>query len=263
MNDIDFACTACGKCCHDLRLMLTIDEAIAWLQRGGRVELLCDAIPWPVEPEPDNAFAAYKRARSTPALSGALPVRVTTVFTASYAGPCPNLRADMRCGIYDERPLVCRIYPAEINPFVELSPEGKACPPDAWRTTPLLRGGAIVDDDTRRNIERSRAANVAEAPLRAQVCAALGVATAAVANEGFVIHAPPADALLAVLNGVRAAPATVEADDTGTQWTLLSNRAATVDALASTGAAVGLAASAADDARAFRYLGFFADAAAA
>ncbi|KVC96759.1 YkgJ family cysteine cluster protein [Burkholderia ubonensis] len=263
MNDIDFACTACGKCCHDLRLMLTIDEAIAWLQRGGRVELLCDAIPWPVEPEPDNAFAAYKRARSTPALSGALPVRVTTVLTASYAGPCPNLRADMRCGIYDERPLVCRIYPAEINPFVELSPEGKACPPDAWRTTPLLRGGAIVDDDTRRNIERSRAANVAEAPLRAQVCAALGVATAAVANEGFVIHAPPPDALLAALNGVRAAPATGEADDVGAQWTLLSNRAATVDALASTGAAAGLTASAADDARALRYLGFFPDAAAA
>ncbi|KVC60269.1 hypothetical protein WI73_03310 [Burkholderia ubonensis] len=260
MNDIDFACTACGKCCHDLRLPLTVDEAIAWLQRGGRVELLCDAIPWPVEPEPDNAFAAYKRARSTPALSGALPVRVTTVLTASYAGPCPNLRADMRCGIYDERPLVCRIYPAEINPFVELSPEGKGCPPDAWHRTPLLRGGAIVDDDTRRNIERSRAANVAEAPLRAQVCAALGVATAAVANEGFVIHAPPPDALLAALNGVRAVQSV---SDAGAQWTLLSNRAATVDALASTGAAAGLTASAADDARTFRYLGFFPDAAAA
>lgn len=78
-----------------------------------------------------------------------------------------------------------------------------------------------------------------------------------------MIHAPPPDALLAVLNGVRAAPATGEADDVGAQWTLLSNRAATVDALASTGAAAGLTASAADDARAFRYLGFFPDAAAA
>lgn len=41
-----------------LRIPLTIDEAIAWLQRGGHVELLCDAMPWLVEPEPDNAFAA-------------------------------------------------------------------------------------------------------------------------------------------------------------------------------------------------------------
>ncbi|MBN3821364.1 YkgJ family cysteine cluster protein, partial [Paraburkholderia sp. Se-20369] len=154
MKDIDFACTACGKCCHDLRLPLTIDEARAWLQRGGHVELLCDAIPWPVEPEPDNALAAYKRARSTPALSGTLPVRVTTVITASYAGPCPNLQADMRCGIYLERPLVCRIYPAEINPFVELSPQGKSCPPDAWHATPLLRAGSIVDDQVARSLDR-------------------------------------------------------------------------------------------------------------
>ncbi|KVN55893.1 YkgJ family cysteine cluster protein [Burkholderia stagnalis] len=256
MNDIDFACTACGKCCHDLRLLLTIDEAIAWLQRGGRVELLCDAIPWPVEPEPDNAFAAYKRARSTPALSGTLPVRVTTVLTASYTGPCPNLQADMRCGIYDERPLVCRIYPAEINPFVELAPEGKNCPPDAWQTTPLLRGGMIVDEVTRRDIARSRATNEAEAPLRARVCAALGVETAAVANEGFVIHAPPADALLAALAGARAATA---ANDAAAQWTLLSNRAATVDALASTGATATLTASA-PDARPLGYLGFYPDA---
>ncbi|WP_367889644.1 YkgJ family cysteine cluster protein [Burkholderia sp. L27(2015)] len=53
----------------------------------------------------------------------------------------------MRCGIYEQRPLVCRIYPAEISPFVELTPMHKACPPDAWTPglPPLLRAGKLVD----------------------------------------------------------------------------------------------------------------------
>ena len=157
-TDLDFACNGCGGCCRDLRIPLTIDEATAWLQRGGHVELLCDAMPWLVEPEPDNAFAAYKRARSTAALSGSLPVRVTVMLTASHAGPCPNLRDDLRCAIYDERPLVCRIYPAEVNPFVPLAPAGKQCSPDAWQQTPFVRGGTIVDAATHENIARSRAA---------------------------------------------------------------------------------------------------------
>ena len=38
MNDINFECTACGKCCHYLRLALTIAEAIVWLERGGHME---------------------------------------------------------------------------------------------------------------------------------------------------------------------------------------------------------------------------------
>ncbi|MEN2474052.1 YkgJ family cysteine cluster protein [Burkholderia sp. GS2Y] len=254
--DIDFACTGCGGCCRDLRIPLTIGEAIAWLRRGGHVELLCDAMPWLVEPEPDNAFAAYKRARSTPALSGSLPVRVTVVLTAAHAGPCPNLRDDLRCGIYDERPLVCRIYPAEINPFVPLTPGGKECPSDAWQQTPLIRGGTIVDADTRESIARSRAASEAETPLRARLCAVLGIDTAAVANEGFVIHAPPAPALLAALTDLLATP-TVTADDT-LAWTLVSNRTATTDALASVDASSRLAGSLAGPDT--RYLGFHPDA---
>ncbi|BAX61631.1 YkgJ family cysteine cluster protein [Burkholderia stabilis] len=254
--DIAFSCTGCGACCRDLRIPLTLDEAIAWLRRGGHVELLCDAMPWPVEPEPGDAFAAYKRARSTPATSGSLPVRVTTVLTASHAGPCPNLRDDLRCGIYDERPLVCRIYPAEVNPFVPLMPGGKQCPPDAWQHAPLIRGGTLVDAATRENIARSRAASEAETPLRARLCAALGIDTAAVANEGFMVHAPPAATLLAALTGLRAAP--TAADDDARAWTLVSNRAATVATLASVDAASRLAGQVADPHA--RYLGFHPDA---
>ncbi|KVF78152.1 hypothetical protein WS75_00055 [Burkholderia sp. FL-7-2-10-S1-D7] len=253
-TDIDFSCTGCGRCCHDLRIPLTVAEATAWLRRGGHVELLCDAMPWPVEPAPDDAFAAYKRARSSPALSGSLPVRVTTLLTASHAGPCPNLLDDMRCGIYDERPLVCRIYPAEVNPFVPLLPDGKQCPPDAWQQTPLTRGGTIVDAHTRENIARARAASEAETPLRARLCAALGIDTAAVANEGFAIHAPPADSLLAALSALDDARATAAAEPAPTAWTLLTNRRATDDTLRSVGASSQLATDEADTR--CRYLGF-------
>ncbi|AOI60185.1 YkgJ family cysteine cluster protein [Burkholderia diffusa] len=254
-NDIDFSCTGCGRCCHDLRIPLTVAEAAAWLRRGGHVELLCDAMPWPVEPAPDDAFAAYKRARSSPALSGTLPVRVTTLLTASHAGPCPNLLDDLRCGIYDERPLVCRIYPAEVNPFVPLMPDGKQCPPDAWQHAPLTRGGTIVDALTRENIVRAREASAAETPLRARLCAALGIDTAAVANEGFAIHAPPADTLLAALSMLANARAAVPAEPVPTAWTLLTNRSATAATLRSVGAFSELAATGEAGARC-RYLAF-------
>lgn len=254
-NDIDFSCTGCGRCCHDLRIPLTVAEATAWLRRGGHVELLCDAMPWPVEPAADDAFAAYKRARSSPALSGTLPVRVTTLLTASHAGPCPNLLDDLRCGIYEERPLVCRIYPAEVNPFVPLVPDGKQCPSDAWQHAPLTRGGTIVDALTRENIVRAREASAAEAPLRARLCAALGIDTAAVANEGFAIHAPPANVLLAALSLLDDARATAAAEAAPTAWTLLTNRSATADTLRSVGASSRLAASDEAGTRC-RYLGF-------
>ncbi|VWC36243.1 YkgJ family cysteine cluster protein [Burkholderia metallica] len=252
-TDLDFACNGCGGCCRDLRIPLTIDEAAAWLRRGGHVELLCDAMPWLVEPEPHDAFAAYKRVRSSAALSGSLPVRITVMLTATHAGPCPNLRDDLRCAIYDERPLVCRIYPAEVNPFVPLVPDGKQCTPDAWQQTPFVRGGTIVDAATRDDIARSRAASEAETPLRARLCTVLGIDTAAVANEGFVIHAPPAGELLAALTDLHAA---AKANDTvaPATWTLLTNRTATAEALASVGASSRLAAS--EPGPRTHYLGF-------
>lgn len=29
--DINFECPKCGKCCHDLKVTLTVKEAIEWL----------------------------------------------------------------------------------------------------------------------------------------------------------------------------------------------------------------------------------------
>lgn len=257
--DIDFECTMCGKCCHDLRLPLTFTEAIAWLERGDLVQLLCEALPWPEEPPPDNLFAAHKRRRSFAADSGSLPARIIVILTGAYAGPCPNLRADSGCNIYDERPLVCRIYPAEINPFTALSPADKACPPEAWAPgkPQLLRGGVLVDAGTIELIARSRNADAHDAPLKQQLCSRLGIDQAALSNEGFVAHTPDQKALLAALREV-AADSDFSAPSTPSSWQFVSNRRATVDTLVSVGARSTLVDR--TGASAVEYLGFFEDA---
>lgn len=263
--DIDFECTMCGNCCHDLRLPLTVTEALAWLERGNEVQLLCEALPWPEEPAADNLLAAHKRRRSFAALSGSLPARIVVILTGAFVGPCPNLQADMRCGIYEERPFVCRIYPAEINPFIELEPASKGCPPEAWTPglAPLVRAGRLVDAATVALTEKSRAADAADAPLKQRLCARLGIDAAALANEGFVVHSPVREVLLAALRKVSAEgvmDASLDASDVQSSaqapaWRFVSNRRATVDTLVSVGA-LGDFVDAAGEA-AFEYLGFF------
>lgn len=240
--DVDFTCTECAKCCHDLRLPLTIGEAIDWLLRGAPVEILSEALPWLTEPPPDNAWAAHKRQRSFAATCGELPIRVTVILTAAFAGPCPNLLPNKRCGIYGERPLVCRIYPAEINPFIALDARHKVCPPDAWATglPALVRAGRLVDARTIESIERSRRADADELALKAQLCRALGIDRAAISNEGFVVHSPERGALLGALLAMRAdtsaGSVSIQPNAGRDEWTLLSNRRASVDALAAVGA---------------------------
>ena len=47
---LHFSCTMCGRCCRDLRVPLGLSEVLDWLRDGGEVQLLCEAIPWLVEP---------------------------------------------------------------------------------------------------------------------------------------------------------------------------------------------------------------------
>ncbi|TDY42495.1 putative zinc- or iron-chelating protein [Paraburkholderia rhizosphaerae] len=245
----------CGQCCHDLRLPLSLDEALAWLTRGGTVQLFCEAIPWPDEPPASHLQAQHKRRRSFASNSAALPVRVIATIVATYDGPCPNLGADMRCGIYDARPRVCRIYPAESNPFIELAPASKACPPDAWsQHKPVFSvAGKLVDARIAQVIDESRAVDARDASLKDRLCALLRIDTAALANEGFAIHSPARDDALHALQSLdmhadRAAP------ESATQWRIVSNQRATVDTLASIGA---LHAHTSDCPNAaFEYLGF-------
>lgn len=225
----------CGKCCHNLRLPLTISEAIQWLQRGHVVEILSEAVPWPVEPDSTNAMALHKRSNSFAARSGTLPVRIVVILTASHTGPCPNLRDDMSCGIYEDRPMVCRIYPAEVNPFMQIDIKLKACPPDAW--TPdkpvLSRSGRWVSDELRALMMRSRQETAADSQCKAAICSSLHINTAALASEGFMIHRPRLDQLLDALR-----QSTIDRIDDGrlTEWTIVSNRSSTRDTLMSIGA---------------------------
>jgi Fe-S-cluster containining protein len=249
--NLHFDCTQCGKCCHDLKLLLTIDEAMAWSRRGGRVQLLCEAIPWIEEPQTDNLQALYKKERSFPASSGSLSIRVVVILVAAFSGGCPNLGADMRCGIYSDRPAVCRIYPAEINPFAEIAPDNKACPPEAWSEShPLfLQEGTIADTATRALINVARNAAVTEVEARQRLCLALAIDVASLVNEGFVIHTPKPALFFAALSELNA-PA-----GEATPWHIASNRHDTIGMLEAAGASwldVG-----ATEAAAFEYLGFF------
>ncbi|OUL94324.1 YkgJ family cysteine cluster protein [Paraburkholderia hospita] len=250
--DIDFECTMCGRCCHDLRLPLTVTEALAWLERGNDVQILCDASPWPEEPPQQNLVAAHRRRRSFAAVSGSLSARVVVILAGAYDGACPNLLPDMRCNIYEQRPLVCRIYPAEVSPFIELLPGQKACPPDAWKTglSPLLRSGKLVDSDTARLVQKLRDVDARDISIKQSVCQLLGVDSAAVWNEGFVVYSPDRVDLATALHRAINEPTM----PTVQPWHFVSDRQVTVEALLSVGASSTLVT--ADMTASFEYLGF-------
>ncbi|WP_345816822.1 YkgJ family cysteine cluster protein (plasmid) [Paraburkholderia sp. PREW-6R] len=233
--DLNFACTMCGNCCHNLRLPLSVNEAIRWLEHGGDVQVLCEAMPWLAEPSTDDGQMQHRRMRSFAADSGELPIRVMVTVAGAFDGACPHLQSDMRCGAYEARPSVCRIYPAEINPFIELMPAHKACPPEAWAADrpPFIKGGRIVDSVTADLIQSFRQTAVDDVPAKERLCAHAGFRTASLANEGFVTYTLPPDAMLDELR--RALDPAASATQ-AVPWRLLSNRRTTVDALNSVGA---------------------------
>lgn len=201
-----FSCTSCGRCCHGLRLLLSLTEAIAWLEHGGRVELLCDAAPAMAFPE--GSSEAWRAARAVPGTSHALPVTVAVLLTAVFDGPCPNLQPDMLCGAYERRPNACRIYPAEIRPDRSIVPTEKLCPPDAWGgAQPVFSDPAsgITDEVTAVAIVGARTAGIEDVAGKAQLLALLGIDQVALANEGYAIWKPESarllEALLAVVDG--------------------------------------------------------------
>jgi len=250
---LHFECTQCGKCCRDLKLPLTVAEALEWLRDGHDVQVLCDAAPWPVEPDPQDLKAAHRQRRSFGTMSGLLPTRVVVILAANLAGACPNLQADLRCGIYERRPLVCRIYPAEINPFVQLDPAGKACPPEAWSADrPLLqREGRLVDEGVRRSIEQSREADARSVEVKRRLCAALQLNRASLADEGLVVYSPRRAELLAELDQAVTGQHGRSVD---ASWSFVSSRSETIDSLSACGAVAELVSAVANPS--FEYIGF-------
>lgn len=233
--DIHFSCTQCGKCCRDAKIPLTVTEAINWLNRGDQVQVLCEASPWPAALDLEPRAAHFKR-RSFAVMSGSVSTRIVVMLVADVVGACPNLLSNMRCGIYEDRPLVCRIYPAEINPFIALKLENKACPPEAWtRDQPVLQHGeALVDDVIRRDIETSRAADVLDAEVKRRLCLALNYTHTALVHEAVLVYSPTAQTLLRAL---RVATATDPCHEPVAHWRFVSDQQETLDTLANSGAA--------------------------
>jgi Fe-S-cluster containining protein len=178
--DINFDCTMCGKCCHDLKIPLSVEEAIDWLSDGNEVQILTEAVPWPDEADAADVQMNDKRARSFLAMSGSLPTRIVVILAASFGGPCPNLGPEMQCRIYQRRPLVCRIYPAEISSHVEFVPADKKCPPEAWGAgrQPFFHRGKVVDLNLQNEIEQMNAAAISNVSIKQKLCAALDINTA-------------------------------------------------------------------------------------
>ncbi|MBV4505741.1 YkgJ family cysteine cluster protein [Pseudomonas sp. BW13M1] len=198
-DSIRFACTGCGKCCTGHHVPLTLAEARQWAASGGQVVVLIEGFIADGPGMPAEQREHVLR-RSFPVSCGAGQLHVSVTFAAFNPGRCRNLDDNDLCGIYESRPLVCRIYPAEINPHLPLRPENKDCPPEAWEQGPeLIHGSLPVDEALRALIEASRQADRDDIAAKVAICQALGMTTSALKGNGFTAWLPDMAAFAAVL----------------------------------------------------------------
>lgn len=208
--DTHFSCVGCGKCCSDHHVPLTLDEAIQWAADGGSLIILTEAFladGYGVSKEQ----ITHATRRSQLITSGSTKAHVAITFAAYNAGRCRNLDAQDLCRIYERRPLVCRIYPMEINPHIPLRPEAKNCPPEAWIQGPeLIVSDALVDHQLMALIEQSRQADRDDIARKEAICGALGIRTTALKGNGFVANLPDMPAFIAATG--QAVGTAIEAD---------------------------------------------------
>src|SRR5690606_21822604 len=168
-----FSCVGCGKCCNDHHVPLTLEEARMWANDGGQVIVLVEGflgngLGLPLQQR------EHAERRSAVVRSGESDAYVAITFAAYNAGRCRNLDEDNLCRIYERRPLVCRIYPMEINPHIPLNIAVKECPPQSWESGPdLIVGGTLVDQPLAELIQRSRQADRDDVLVQAAMCAPL------------------------------------------------------------------------------------------
>lgn len=198
-DDIRFACTGCGKCCTGHHVPLTLDEARRWAASDGQVVVLIEGFVSDGPGMPAEQREHVLR-RSHPVACGTTQLRVSVTFAAFNPGRCRNLDDNDLCTIYETRPLVCRIYPAEINPHLPLRPENKDCPPEAWTQGPeLIHGHSVVDPHLRALIEASRQADRDDIATKVAICQALGMTTSALKGNGFTAYLPAMNAFATAL----------------------------------------------------------------
>ncbi|KQQ50660.1 Fe-S oxidoreductase [Pseudomonas sp. Leaf127] len=224
-----FNCVGCGGCCTDHHVPLTLSEAVQWAADGGSIIVLTEAFldtGYGVPPEQ----LQHATRRSIRVASGQAVAWVAITFAAYNVGPCRNLDADKLCRIYERRPLVCRIYPMEINPHIPLRPQAKDCPPESWDQGPLLIvGNAVADPALRDLIEQSRQADRDDIAAKESICQQLGIHTTALKGNGFVAYLPDMTAFGAALSAPRTLPSTA-------QWTFHVAGEQVVDTLQQAGA---------------------------
>nr|WP_225780454.1 YkgJ family cysteine cluster protein [Pseudomonas sp. Marseille-Q3773] len=211
-DSLRFACTGCGKCCTGHHVPLTLDEARHWATDAGQVVVLIEAFV-PDGPGMPLEQREHVMRRSHPVRCGAGEVRVAVTFAAFNPGRCRNLDDNDLCTIYDRRPLVCRIYPVEINPHIPLRPASKDCPPQAWQQGPeLIHGTQLLDSGLQALVHASRQADRNDIAAKVQVCQALGMTTSALKGNGFTAYLPDMGAFAASLAQLP--------EDDGAAWTL-------------------------------------------
>ncbi len=204
MINTRFSCVGCGKCCNDHYVPLTLDESRQWAVDGGTVIVLLEAFLENGHGVAQEQFEHAHR-RSVLVASGTTRAWLAVTFAAYNNGPCRHLDADNRCRIYERRPLVCRIYPAEINPHIKLRPDRKDCPPESWEQgSPLIVGGQLVDQELAELIDRSRQADREDIAAKAAICVRLGIATTALKGNGFATYLPDMVAFLAAIEQTAA-----------------------------------------------------------
>jgi len=185
-----FSCVGCGKCCNDHHVPLTLSEARMWAADGGQVIVLVEAFLGNGLGLPMHQREHAER-RSAAVRSGESEAYVAITFAAYNVGPCRNLDEDNLCRIYERRPLVCRIYPMEINPHIPLNIAVKECPPESWEKGPdLIVGGELVDRELSELIQRSRQADRNDIQMKDAICALLGIRTTALKGDGFTAYLP-------------------------------------------------------------------------
>ncbi|KJZ40519.1 YkgJ family cysteine cluster protein [Pseudomonas fluorescens] len=209
-----FSCVGCGKCCNDHHVPLTLPEARMWAADGGQVIVLVEGflgngLGLPVQQR------EHAERRSVRVRSGASEAHIAITFAAYNVGPCRNLDEDNLCRIYERRPLVCRIYPMEINPHIPLNIAVKECPSESWEKGPdLIVGGELVDQELVGLIQRSRQADRDDIRTKDVICALLGIRTTALKGDGFTAYLPDMTAFARVIDQVAAQPLA----ESGADW---------------------------------------------
>ena len=238
-----FNCTQCGKCCHNLNIPLSIEEAKAWLLSGHQLKILTEAIPWVNDTPLTEDVLIRKKTMTFAGSSGDLSIRVLMTFVGFFKDACPNLDSNYNCKIYDTRPLTCRIYPFEMNPKIKLDPTKKLCPSEAWESTSNQKTSisnhkiVIIDQATQKDIEEIYTQSVTDAEIKGAICNELGIKTCSLSNNGYLFHLVDQHKLLSTIEKLTTDTHTIKPNEQDTSnWTIYSANEETLNDLKMVGA---------------------------